>query len=119
MLSYVILVTLLLSSFIKPDLMEGRGLVNNITSFVKIFFCIEFLIKLKQILADRLNDRFINTNSVDYLEEIIKNNMELGWEKVGRQMTYISHPGRVFVWKTNKLAHSSSSIPLGKFLIIL
>jgi hypothetical protein len=78
MLLYAILGTLSLSSFIKPDLMEGRGLVNYITSFVEFFFCIKFPIKLKQILADRLNDRFINTNPVDCLEEIIENNMELG-----------------------------------------
>ncbi len=67
-LLYAILVTLLSSSIIKPDLMEGRGLVSNIASFVKFLFCIKVPIKLKQILADRLENRFIN----------IENNMELG-----------------------------------------
>jgi hypothetical protein len=67
-LLYAILVTLSSSSFMEPDLMEGTGLVNDIASFVKFLFCIMFLIKLKQILADRLDDRFINTSPVHCLE---------------------------------------------------
>ncbi len=62
-LLYAILVTLSSSSFIKPDLMEGRGLVNKIASFVKFLFCIKFPIKLKEILADRLNNRFITSKT--------------------------------------------------------
>ncbi len=48
LLLYAILITLLLSSFIKPDLTEGRGLVNKIASFVKLHFCIKFPIKLNK-----------------------------------------------------------------------
>jgi hypothetical protein len=67
-LLYAILITLLLSSFIKPDLVEGRGLVNKIASFIKILFRMKFPIKLKQILADRLGNRFFNTSPVHCLK---------------------------------------------------
>jgi magnesium-transporting ATPase (P-type) len=44
-LADLILITLSTSSFIKPDFMEGRWLVNNITGFIEFFFYKEFSIE--------------------------------------------------------------------------
>jgi hypothetical protein len=50
-LANAIFVTLSMSSFFKPDFMEGRWLVNNITGFIEFFFfCKEFPTQLKSSL---------------------------------------------------------------------
>jgi hypothetical protein len=43
-----------LSSFIEPDFVKRGWLVNYITSLVKLFVSIEFMLALKKALANAL-----------------------------------------------------------------
>jgi hypothetical protein len=60
MLTKSVIVTLLLSSFIKPDFVKRGWLVNYIFSLVELFSTMKFTLALKKALANSFHDTFIN-----------------------------------------------------------
>jgi len=59
-----ILVTLVVSCFIKPNFMKGRRSVNKIADFIKLVFSIKFSITLKKSIGNRLEDLIICTCTI-------------------------------------------------------
>jgi hypothetical protein len=93
-----IFVTLSLSGFIEPDFVKREWLVNYITnSFVELFVSIEITLALKKALANSFEIRFINTCAIHCFEEVIENNMELGWGEISEHMSKNGLLRRVFV----------------------
>jgi hypothetical protein len=86
-----------LSSFIEPDSVKRGWLVNYITSLVELFVSIEFMLTLKKALANSFDDSSINTCAIHCFKDIIKNNMELRWDEISRDMSNIGHQRRVFI----------------------
>jgi hypothetical protein len=65
-LADMILVTLALSCFNKPNFMKGRRRrsVNKIADLIKFVFSIKFSITLKKSIANRLDDSIIYTCAI-------------------------------------------------------
>ena len=49
------------SFFVNPNLMQGRGLINDIVGLIKFVLSMKFKIVLNKYIANRLTDTLIYT----------------------------------------------------------